>query len=194
MARPSQNIDKKLLEIGKKRLMSQGISGISIRSMCMESGINLGMFHYYFKSKENYIRILFKSMIDDLNAYWVKESAGLTTYKEKLKKVLFLNAKIMKEERGTMETIIRSIDIFDEFYVQLRKEMHKRFNDFHNEIIDGCKEEGYLQREVDNDKYIAIFSGSVIHYGENCIEEEAEQYYDKLWQFIEDLADFFSLK
>lgn len=194
MARPSQHIDKKLIELGKKRLMKQGVSGLSIRSLCLDSGINLGMFHYYFKSKENYIRILFTTMHEDLRNSWIEESRGLPNSLEKLKKILWENTKILKEQHGTFEPIMKDINIFDDFYVQLCKEIKRKFLAFYNELIDNCKEEGFLKKEVENDKYIAIFTGSVLNYAKIQMHGESEAYYSKVKDFIDELMNKLILK
>ncbi|HEY0844483.1 MAG TPA: TetR/AcrR family transcriptional regulator [Noviherbaspirillum sp.] len=58
MARPSQNIDQRLLEAGLELLPVTGCRGLSARKLTEHAGVNLGMFHYHFRTKENFIRTL----------------------------------------------------------------------------------------------------------------------------------------
>lgn len=194
MARPSKHIDKKLIEIGKKRLMEQGITSISIRSICLESGINLGMFHYYFKSKENYLRILFKGLSDDLQAYWIRESVGLPTSEEKLKKVLLLNTKIMEQFKGVFETIFKDVDIFDDFYRTLAKDLHQKWNTFFADLIDECKKDGYLDKTISTNKLISIIIGGVINFSKFSLEHRKFENREELYKEIQDIIDLLMLK
>lgn len=194
MARPSQNIDKKLIELGKKRMFEHGVSNLSIRSICMDSGINLGMFHYYFKSKENFIRILFKSLNEDLQNYWKAYSADAKTSKEKLKKVLFLNAKLMREQRGVFETLVKDLDFYDDFYIQLGKEMHRLWKVFFIDLMTECKQDGYIDRSIDTDMLLSVLVGSVMNYGKQLLEHSdvsAEVYYSGIQELIDLLMEKF---
>lgn len=192
MARPSRNLDKILIEAGKKRIMKSGISAISIRSICTEHGINLGMFHYHFKTKENYIKIIFKSLNEDLHNYWAKETEGINDPLDKLKKILLINTKIFKEQRGVFETIIRDLNIFDEFYQQIAKEMHFSWRQFFYTLIDECKKDNYLDKNISNDKMVFVFSGAIMSYSKYCIAScSDEQYYKNMKEMINLLIEKF---
>ena len=56
MPRPSQNVDQRLLDAGLELLPLTGCAGLSVRRLTEHAGVNLGMFHYHFKSKDNFIR------------------------------------------------------------------------------------------------------------------------------------------
>lgn len=58
MARPSQQIDQRLLAAGFELLPVTGCRGLSARKLTEHAGVNLGMFHYHFRTKENFIRTL----------------------------------------------------------------------------------------------------------------------------------------
>ncbi len=64
MTRPSSNIDTLLFENGTKLLLEVGFDKFSIRDLCKKSGVNLGMFHYYFKTKEHFIELLFEQIFE----------------------------------------------------------------------------------------------------------------------------------
>jgi AcrR family transcriptional regulator len=72
MARPSNNTDQLLLEAGLELLPETGCRGLSARKLSERAGVNLGMFHYHFKSKDNFIRTLlqqvYEQMFAELNA------------------------------------------------------------------------------------------------------------------------------
>jgi len=66
MARPSQNIDQRLLAAGFELLPITGCRGLSARRLTEHAGVNLGMFHYHFRTKENFIRTLLNQTYEQM--------------------------------------------------------------------------------------------------------------------------------
>jgi AcrR family transcriptional regulator len=62
MARPPSGTDLKLKAAGRKLLQEKGITGLSVREACREAGVNTGMFHYYFGSKDEFLHAVLKEM------------------------------------------------------------------------------------------------------------------------------------
>jgi AcrR family transcriptional regulator len=189
MSRPSQNIDVKLIDLGKKRMIQCGIANLSIRSICVDAGINLGMFYYYFKTKENFVKVLFESFNEDLRNYWRKESEGISNPIEKLKKALFLTAYLIKEKRGIIENIFKDFDFRNKAYIQFMKEMHASWHIFYAALIETCKKNHSLDADMENDQIIAILTGSVKHYSGACEMQKCENYYEKVGAFIDCLIE-----
>ena len=68
MPRPSQNVDQRLLAAGLALLPQTGCAGLSVRRLVEQAGVNLGMFHYHFKSKDNFIRVLLQHTYEEMFA------------------------------------------------------------------------------------------------------------------------------
>ena len=66
MVRPSQNIDQLLLDAGLELLPSTGCAGLSVRRLTQHAGVNLGMFHYHFKTKDNFIRAVLQRTYEEM--------------------------------------------------------------------------------------------------------------------------------
>jgi AcrR family transcriptional regulator len=66
MVRPSQNIDQLLLDAGLALLPSTGCAGFSVRKLAQHAGVNLGMFHYHFKTKDNFIRAVLQRTYEEM--------------------------------------------------------------------------------------------------------------------------------
>jgi AcrR family transcriptional regulator len=66
MARPSNNIDQRLLAAGLELLPKLGCRGLSARRLAEHAEVNLGMFHYHFRSKENFIRTLLGRLYEQM--------------------------------------------------------------------------------------------------------------------------------
>lgn len=56
MPRPSRRTDLKLIQAARELLPQSGASGLNLRAVARRAGVNLGMFHYHFGSKEAFIR------------------------------------------------------------------------------------------------------------------------------------------
>ena len=68
MARPSQQIDQALLSSGRALFPAMGCAGLSLRRVAEHAGVNVGMFHYHFKTKENFLRTLLLQMYEEMFA------------------------------------------------------------------------------------------------------------------------------
>jgi len=66
MPRPSRNLDKALLAAGRALLPARGCGGLSVREVAEEAGVNLGMFHYHFKTRDAFLRELLQSVYEDM--------------------------------------------------------------------------------------------------------------------------------
>lgn len=75
MARPSSGADIKLKNAGRKLLQRNGITGLSVREACRLAGVNTGMFHYYFGSREDFLRAVLKEMYAE---FLVQFKAGVS--------------------------------------------------------------------------------------------------------------------
>ncbi len=62
MARPASGTDLKLKTAGRSLLQEKGITGLSVRETCRLAGVNTGMFHYYFGSKDEFMKAILKEM------------------------------------------------------------------------------------------------------------------------------------
>jgi AcrR family transcriptional regulator len=68
MARPSRNVDARLLAAGRELYPAMGASGLSVRKVAERAGVNLGMFHYHFGNKDAFVRALLQSLYEQMFA------------------------------------------------------------------------------------------------------------------------------
>jgi AcrR family transcriptional regulator len=66
MGRPSRNIDQVLLDSGLALLPRTGARRLSVRQVAEHAGVNLGMFHYHFRTKENFVRAVLERMYEEM--------------------------------------------------------------------------------------------------------------------------------
>lgn len=68
MPRPSRNVDARLLAAGRELYPDTGAAGLSVRKVAERAGVNLGMLHYHFRSKDAFVRALLQSLYEGMFA------------------------------------------------------------------------------------------------------------------------------
>jgi AcrR family transcriptional regulator len=66
MARPSRNLDRALLAAGRELFPAYGCAGLTIRQVADAAGVNIGMFHYHFGSREAFLRALLQQVYEEM--------------------------------------------------------------------------------------------------------------------------------
>ena len=92
MPRPSRNVDQLLLQAGHELLPQTGVRGLSIRQVTERAGVNLGMFHYHFKTKEVFVRAILEQKYNDMFASLETKAKGSGTALENLRAAVTLLA------------------------------------------------------------------------------------------------------
>ena len=88
MGRPASGTDLKLKAAGRRLLVENGITGLSVRQACRLAGVNTGMFHYYFGSKEEFIKTILKEIYAEFMLKLRSGTAVAGGPREKLKTTL----------------------------------------------------------------------------------------------------------
>lgn len=108
MSRPSANLDRKLVEAARAMLPEAGLSGLSVREVCRRAGVNAGMFHYHFKSKEAFSRrVLGECYERFLGAF--REAEGTGSPRERLRRVLVAVGRFSRDNRGFQAQMMREL-------------------------------------------------------------------------------------
>ena len=68
MPRPSRNLDQVLLAAGRSLFPHRGCAGLSVREVAEIARVNLGMFHYHFKSRDAFLRALMQQAYEEMFA------------------------------------------------------------------------------------------------------------------------------
>lgn len=96
MARPSQQTDAALLQSGRMLFPLHGCNGLSLRMLADHAGVNVGMFHYHFKNKDNYLSQLLQTMYEELFVQLQAEVAHAGTPVQRLRQTLYLFGRLLR--------------------------------------------------------------------------------------------------
>jgi AcrR family transcriptional regulator len=62
MPRPPGQADKLLLDAAKRLVARSGFANLKVREVAKMAGVNLGMFHYHFKTRDQFIRVVIEEL------------------------------------------------------------------------------------------------------------------------------------
>lgn len=98
MPRPSRNIDQVLLQSGRALYPQLGCAGLSLRLLAEHAQVNVGMFHYHFQSKDNFLRELLAQMYEELFQQLQQEASIAGTPMQRLRLALCRLGRLMREQ------------------------------------------------------------------------------------------------
>ena len=101
MARPSRNIDRALLAAGRDLLPLTGCRNLSVRQVTERAGVNLGMFHYHFRTRENFVRAVLQEMYEEMFASLQLERARHAEPLPGLRAVLRVLGRLQQDSQST---------------------------------------------------------------------------------------------
>ena len=97
--RPSRNLDQALLAAGRGLYPDRGCAGLSVREVADAAGVNLGMFHYHFKSREVFLRALMQAGYEEMFARLTLETSREGATEERLRHALATIARFLRDNR-----------------------------------------------------------------------------------------------
>src|SRR5688572_1720742 len=107
MARPSQNTDQRLIQAARKLLPETGCSGLNLRQVAARAKVNLGMFHYHFKTKNEFLRQVLQEVYEEFFKELELEAAHYPTPKENLRAALSVFAAFARDNRRLFFALMR---------------------------------------------------------------------------------------
>jgi AcrR family transcriptional regulator len=110
VSRPSHNLDQKLLDAGRRIIEEDGLSRLSLRAVAKRAGVNLGMFHYYFKNKEEFSRRCCSDAYAEFYVGFTSETSGAGQTLEKLRKGLIALARFSRDQRHFLIAMLRDLE------------------------------------------------------------------------------------
>ena len=104
--RPSRNLDRVLLSAGRELLPTRGCAGLSVREVADAAGVNLGMFHYHFKSREAFLRALLQSMYEEMFSQLTYQGAESWGAVDNLRAALRFLGRFLRANRPLLARVM----------------------------------------------------------------------------------------
>ncbi|MBI5595807.1 MAG: TetR/AcrR family transcriptional regulator [Elusimicrobia bacterium] len=99
MSRPKGNAEARLLKAGAALLEEGGLQALSVRGAARRAGVNLGLFHYHFKSRDQFARRLLQENYEAFFSTLSMESFGEAPPLERLRAALMVLGRFGRDHR-----------------------------------------------------------------------------------------------
>ncbi|MGE0614253.1 MAG: TetR/AcrR family transcriptional regulator [Bacteriovoracia bacterium] len=151
MPRPSTHTDRRLLEAGRKMLVKHGIREVSLRQVAEAAGVNLGMFHYHFKTKDEFIRLVLQECYEEFFARLEeeahRESAERSSH-ERLRRLLEVLATYVCEHRELVSLLIKEVLSGNRLVLQFVAKNVPRHGKLMLNAIQDALKEGAIRKDL----------------------------------------------
>src|SRR5260221_7973961 len=104
--RPSRNVDQLLIQAGHELLPQTGVRGLSIRQVTERAGVNLGMFHYHFKTKDVFVRAILEQKYNDMFATLETETHRSESVVDNLRAAANVLARFARDNRKLLVKLL----------------------------------------------------------------------------------------
>jgi AcrR family transcriptional regulator len=146
MPRPSRNLDRALLAAGRELLPARGCAGLTIREVCEAAGVNPGMFHYHFRTREAFLRAVLQQTYESMFAQFTLAATREWGPIENLRASLGLLGRFLRDNRAFIARVLSDAlcgePVAAEF---LRDNMPRHLQVLHGLVAAG-QEMGALRR------------------------------------------------
>lgn len=138
MARPSRNLDRALLAAGRELLPARGCAGLSIREVAEAAGVNLGMFHYHFKTREAFLKTLLQGLYEEMFSQLSFQGSADWGPRENLRAALRFLGRFLRANHPILARVLADALCGDPLAAQfLRANMPRHLGVMHALIVQG---------------------------------------------------------
>ncbi len=148
MARPSSNIDQKLIKTGLKLLSQKGVRGVCVRTVCERANVNLGMFSYLFKNKDNFLKILFETVQQNLLDFLSLDSVSHLNAFDKMRYGYQKMVDFAFENTPLMRAIIVEAAMDKELYDSYLKKGVIKPLELPFDLIEEAQRAGFVKSDI----------------------------------------------
>jgi AcrR family transcriptional regulator len=145
MARPSRDLDRRLIDAARRMLPVTGLSGLSVRAVARRARVNLGMFHYHFKSKRAFQRRVLQESYEDFFAVFSAAAAGPGAPRQRLRRLLVAVARFARENRVLFTLLLRELLNAQPEMSSFAKENFPRHASVLLGLLEECRREGSVR-------------------------------------------------
>ena len=107
MPRPKGDAQERLLEAARALALERGCGALCVREVCRRSRVNLGLFHYHFKSKDAFIKRVLEDVYAEFFAELSKAAEESGPVLARLRGALRVIALFAREHRRLFVGLLR---------------------------------------------------------------------------------------
>lgn len=107
MTKPASDVPRRLLDAGRAVARERGCGAIKVRAVARAAGVNLGLFHYHFKTRDAFVRRVLEETYEDFFARLNLSAGREGAPQERLRAALTAIAQFAREHRRLMVGLLR---------------------------------------------------------------------------------------
>ena len=104
MSQPKIN-EEKLIQAGIVLAKQHGL-GFTVRHLCAKSKVNLGLFHYYFQNKDNFDKVLLRTVYNQMLDQITLQVSDEATPRENIEKILLGFHAFVRDNRMFFSSLL----------------------------------------------------------------------------------------
>jgi|SRR5688500_907496 len=180
--RPSRNLYRALLAAGRELFPSRGCAGLTAREVADAAGVNLGMFHYHFKSREAFLRALLQSVYEDMYSLLVVRATQLPQPGEQLRSfdvlrgALQFMGRFVRANRPILARVLVDALGGDPIAIEFLERNAPRHLKLLLGLVEAAQREGSVRQAVPAPQLLGFCAGSLampILFGGAVLERAA---------------------
>jgi AcrR family transcriptional regulator len=148
MTRPSSSSDRKLIDAGKALALKHGLVGLSVRETCREAGVNLGMFHYHFKTKKEFEHRILKELYGEFLSTFKLELESTANPRQRLKNLICVIGRFLRDNRRSVALIVKDLLSGREETLTFLKENFTAHMSLLVQTLKECQSKGILRNDI----------------------------------------------
>lgn len=145
MPRPSRNLDRKLVEAAHELLPRVGFAGLKVREVARRAGVNPGMFHYHFKSREAFLHRVLWDVYGDFLASFQEAADSPGTPRARLRRVLVAYGVFARRNRVFYSLMMRELLSGNPEMLAFARRNFPRHAETMMKLMDECRRAGLIR-------------------------------------------------
>lgn len=145
MVRPSRNIDQLLINTARALLPETGTRNFSIRQLTERAGVNLGMFHYHFKTRENFLSIVLQGVYEEMFAQLTFQAKAERPPLENLRAAANVLGRFLRDNRLLLRRLMPDAMAGDPIARQFFRSNFPRHLGVMAQLVGEAQRSGVLQ-------------------------------------------------
>lgn len=159
MARPSRNTDQLLINAALELLPAAGTRSLSIRQVCEHARVNLGMFHYHFKTRDVFLRAVLQQMYDGMFATLALEVGRQTSPLESLRAAIMTLARFARDHRHLLVRLLNDAIAGESVAIEFLQRNLPRHIGLLAGFIRAAQRDGTLRRVAPQQAFVFLVGG-----------------------------------
>jgi AcrR family transcriptional regulator len=161
VSRPSHDTDKRLLAAGRSVLLEQGFSGLTLRGVAAKAKVNLGMFAYHFKGKDDFVRQVAQTVYDDFFRDFSIQVEGEKDPLEALRKGLVRLAFFVRDHQALARSLAKDLMNGNAEAKRFAMANAPRHGKVLAELVQRCQKEKRLADLPKGTAMVMLMSGTI---------------------------------